>query len=67
MWLLISALGCSLSTGTASANFGMVSLCAKVDLRTRAGPVGVSRPPLQSTSMDVLLKLIMTIYSVAIS
>ncbi len=47
--LLISALGCSLSTGTASANFGVVPLYAKVDLRTRAVSVGVSRLPLQST------------------
>ena len=32
----------SLSAGTASANFGVISLCAKVDLRTRAVSAGVS-------------------------
>ena len=44
--LLISALGCSLSAGTASANFAVVYFGAKVDLRTRAFPAGVSRLPL---------------------
>ncbi len=38
----------SLTTGTASANVGVVSLFAKVYLRARAGPDGVSRPPLQA-------------------
>ncbi|WP_188498914.1 hypothetical protein [Pullulanibacillus pueri] len=34
----------SLSSGTASANFGMDEWCSKMDLRTRAVPEGARAP-----------------------